>query len=67
MVKNFRYLLEIETNLMSEFKFLQSIEINILNLEDFFHRGTKWLKPSFYFRGDVEKDLKSVKFFALFK
>jgi hypothetical protein len=28
-----RYLLEIETNLMSEFKFLEFIEINILNLE----------------------------------
>ncbi len=56
-----RYLLEIETNLMSEFKFLEFIEINILNLEDFFHRGTKWLKYSFYFRGDEEKDLKKRK------
>jgi hypothetical protein len=56
-----RYLLEIETNLLSEFKFLEFIEINILNLEKFFHRGTKWLKYSFYFRSDEEKDLKKHK------
>jgi hypothetical protein len=56
-----RYLLEIETHLLSEFKFLEFIEINILNLEKFFHRGTKWLKYSFYFRSNEEKDLKKHK------
>jgi len=54
-------LLEIETHLLKEFKYLTFIQINILNLKELFHRGTKWLKYSFYFRGNEEKDLKSYK------
>ncbi len=38
-----RNLLEIETYLLREFKFLEFLEINILNLEEFFHRGSNTL------------------------
>jgi hypothetical protein len=54
-------LLEIESYLLKEFKYLNFIQINILNLREFFHRGTKWLKYSFYFRSNKEKDLKNYK------
>jgi hypothetical protein len=56
-----KYLVEIETNLLKEFKFLKHFEINILNLKEFFHRGTKWLKYSFYFKSNEEKDYKNYK------
>jgi hypothetical protein len=57
-----RDLLAIETHLLKEFKFLDSIQINILNLREFFHRGTKWLKYSFYFRNNnEEKDIRDYK------
>ncbi len=58
-----RNVLCIESDLLREFKFLRFIDINILNIRDFFHTDTSWFKSSFESEIDFDTVIQNEKKF----
>lgn len=59
-----RNVLSIESGLLKKFKFLRFIDINILNIRDFFHTDTSWFKSSFEIEIDFDMIIQNEKKFT---